>query len=280
MQLQIPIFPSSTKLINSSLGFFEKEGFVYYLHNGNPIYCHSKEDRKSYRFILGNLVVQGLCSITELSRALGEHRKNVERYAKTFREKGAEYFFSRKETRGQCYKVTEEKMGLIQEKPDAGYSQKQTFLISCGLLSYKAHYTEREGYYSFSNLLITLSFIILLRIKSIEQVKLYNPGEMGKLVGYDRIAEVRTIRNMTGELTSQNKCMDWGKDLSMQWIESETPELYYVDGHVQVYHGYLAELGKKHVSRQRLCLPGIFVIERKLLLLTCLLNIIAVPTTK
>jgi hypothetical protein len=32
--------------------------------------------------------------------------------------------------------------------------------------------------------------------------------------------------------------------------------LYYVDGHVQVYHGRLAELGKKHVSRQRLCLPG------------------------
>jgi hypothetical protein len=28
-----------------------------------------------------------------------------------------------------------------------------------------------------------------------------------------------------------------------------------VDGHVQVYHGCLADLGKKHVSRQRLCLP-------------------------
>ncbi len=34
------------------------------------------------------------------------------------------------------------------------------------------------------------------------------------------------------------------------------PGLYYVDGHVQVYHGHLAELGRKHVSRQRLCLPG------------------------
>jgi hypothetical protein len=96
--------------------------------------------------------------------------------------------------------------------PNGGVMLLLPFLISCGLLSYKAHYTEREGYYSFSTLLITLSFIILLRIKSIEQVKLYNPGEMGKLVGYDRIAEERTIRNMTGELTSQNKCMDWGKD--------------------------------------------------------------------
>jgi transposase len=82
-------------------------------------------DKNGYRFILGNLVVQGLCSITELSEALGEHRKNVERYAKTFRDKGASYFFSRKETRGQCYKVTEEKLGFIQEKLDLGYSQNR-----------------------------------------------------------------------------------------------------------------------------------------------------------
>jgi len=33
--------------------------------------------------------------------------------------------------------------------------------------------------------------------------------------------------------------------------------LYYIDGHVRVYHGYPANLGKKHVSRQRLCLPGV-----------------------
>jgi hypothetical protein len=61
---------------------------------------------------------------------------------------------------------------------------------------------------------------------------------------------------MINELTTLGKCEDWGKNLSTQWISTEEPELYYVDGHVQVYHGRLAELGKKHVSRQRLCLPG------------------------
>jgi hypothetical protein len=140
--------------------------------------------------------------------------------------------------------------------PHGGVLLLLPYLLSCGLLSYKEHYTEREGYYSFSNLLITLAIIILLRIKSIEQVKMYNPGEMGKLIGSDRIPEIKTIRIMTDELTSQKKCSAWGKDLSIKWIESETPELYYIDGHVQVYHGYLAELGKKHVSGQRLCLPG------------------------
>lgn len=130
------------------------------------------------------------------------------------------------------------------------------FLIECGLLSYRNHYDQRKGYYNFDSLLLILSFLSLLRIRSFEQSKLYSPGELGKLIGYDRIPEVKKLRGLTHELTRQQKSEDWARALSGQWIEEETPELYYIDGHVQVYHGYLAELGKKHVSRQRLCLPG------------------------
>ena len=71
---------------------------------GNPIYFHSKEDKNSYRFILGNLVINKLCTISELHESLGEARKNIERYAKTFREKGGGHSYVRKETRGQCNK--------------------------------------------------------------------------------------------------------------------------------------------------------------------------------
>lgn len=130
------------------------------------------------------------------------------------------------------------------------------FLLECGLLSYRMHYDRRKGYYDFDSLLLTLSFLALLRIRSFEQSKLYNPGELGKLIGYDRIPEVKKLRGMTHELTGQRKSESWLETLSEKWIADETPELYYIDGHVQVYHGYLAELGKKHVSRQRLCLPG------------------------
>jgi len=344
MQLQLPFFPEGTKPVNSTLGCFEKDGYVYYLHNGSPVYCHRNDDRNSYRFILGNLVCNKLCTVTELHQALGEARKNIERYARTFREKGAEHFFSRRETRGQCYKMTKELLSNIQEDLDAGCSQyslskkydiseaairyhikngnlnlqKKTasrgsqplernleylstgettgmaatrvservcrafglvplnpvrfetcysvpnggvmlllpFLMECGLLSYRSYHDERNGYYTFESLLITLSFLLLLRIKTVEGSKLYNPGETGKLIGYDRIPEVKKLRGMIGELTRFGKCEDWGKSLAMQWMKSEEPELYYVDGHVQVYYGSLAELGKKHVSRQRLCLPG------------------------
>jgi len=130
------------------------------------------------------------------------------------------------------------------------------FLIECGLLSYQHHYDQRKGYYNFDSLLLTLSFLSLCRIRSLEQSKLYSPGEFGMLIGYDRIPEVKKLRSMTHELTQQQQSENWAKALSRQWIEEEEPQLYYIDGHVQVYHGYLAELGKKHVSRQRLCLPG------------------------
>ena len=143
-----------------------------------------------------------------------------------------------------------------QSIPNGGVMLLLPFLIECGLLSYRSYYDERRGYYTFDSLLITLSFMLLLRIKSVEQSKLYNPGEMGKLIGYDRIAEVKKLRGMIQELTNAGKCSDWGKSLSTQWINEDQPELYYVDGHVEVYHGYLAELGKKHVSRQKLCLAG------------------------
>jgi DNA-binding CsgD family transcriptional regulator len=122
MQMQLPFFPTNTKLINCSLGFKEQDGTVYYLHNGNPIFCHSKSDLNGYRFQLANMVVNNLCTITELSLALGINRKNIERYCKSLRDYGIEYFFQRKEQRGQCYKMTPDKLSAIQLELDEGLS--------------------------------------------------------------------------------------------------------------------------------------------------------------
>jgi hypothetical protein len=122
MQTQLPIFPTDIKLINDSVGLREQEGTIYYLHNGNPIYCHFKDDRNGYRFALANLVVNKLCTISELCIYLGEGRKNIERYSKSYREQGTGYFFARKERRGQCYKMTTEKLSAIQLELDQGLS--------------------------------------------------------------------------------------------------------------------------------------------------------------
>jgi hypothetical protein len=145
-----------------------------------------------------------------------------------------------------------------QTVPFGGVMFLLPFLLECGLMSYRDHYNQRErGYYNFDNLLIIIAFIYLCRIKSFEQMKRESPGELGRLVGYDRIPEVKTLRSMIAEITAQKHGDHWAAALSGSWMAEEAPQLYYVDGHVQVYHGYLANLGKKHVSRQRLCLPGV-----------------------
>jgi len=122
MQTQLPFFPTGTRLINASVGTREQGGTVYYFHNGKPIYCHDMEDRNGYRFIMANLVVNGLCTITELCSVFGAGRKNIERYAKAYREQGAEHFFNRKERRGQCHKMTPSKLVSIQSDLDSGLS--------------------------------------------------------------------------------------------------------------------------------------------------------------
>ena len=139
MQTQLPFFPSHTTLINSTVGFREVDGTVFYLHNGNPIYCHGKDDRNGYRFAMASLIVNGLCKVHELCTALGERRKNLERYSKAYREEGAGYFFGRKERRGQCYKMTPAKLASIQSDLDQGVSIYRTALnhdISEAAVSY------------------------------------------------------------------------------------------------------------------------------------------------
>lgn len=120
--MQIPIFPSSTRLINDCVGVFEKDEFVYYLHNGSPIFCHNKSDLNNYRFITGNLVNTGLCTPIEISRALGVSNRNIQRYAKSLREKGSDWFFNRPDNRGSSHKVTEAVISHAQKMIDDYYS--------------------------------------------------------------------------------------------------------------------------------------------------------------
>jgi biotin operon repressor len=122
MQMQLPLFPSTTKLISNTVGIFAKDDYVYYLHNGSPIHCHSKDDINSYRYITANLVNIGLCKPSEIATALGVSSRNIQRYAKTLREKGPDWFFNRKEERGQCYKMSADLLKDAQELIDKFYS--------------------------------------------------------------------------------------------------------------------------------------------------------------
>jgi len=131
------------------------------------------------------------------------------------------------------------------------------FLEQAGLFSFRGHYEElNEGYYYIDCIILFLAFMYLRRIKNPEQLKYYSPGEFGKIMGLDRVPEAKCLRKKLKEICAQEHSQKWNMDLASQWSKKEDNEFYYIDGHVQVYSGYKAKLGKKHVSRQKLCLPG------------------------
>lgn len=129
-------------------------------------------------------------------------------------------------------------------------------LLATGLLSYQKHYTALSGYYDLDTIILSLAFMYLCRIKNPEQLKHTSPGEFGKLLGLDRIPEAKNLRKKISQIVTQQKARQWNSELAGSWVEKEETYFYYIDGHVKVYSGYKANLGKKHISRLKLCLPG------------------------
>ncbi|KAF0118882.1 MAG: hypothetical protein FD151_2097 [bacterium] len=119
-------------------------------------------------------------------------------------------------------------------------------------------FSEFKGYYSVIHVLTLLAFMALCRIKTVEKLRWESPGEFGKLIGLDRIPEVRHLREKLSVLSHGGLAEKWGDLLCRRWMEEE-PDLsgvLYIDGHVRLYGGK-EKLPKQFVSRQRLCLKGV-----------------------
>jgi hypothetical protein len=115
-----------------------------------------------------------------------------------------------------------------------------------------------KGYYRCFHILLLLAFMALCRIKTAEQFRGYAPGEFGKMLGLDRVPEVRCLRRKMDELSADNAAELWAAHLGRQWMEAHPDAVgtLYVDGHVRVYHGEQTMLPRRYVSRERLCLRG------------------------
>jgi transposase len=53
---------------------------------------------------------------------------------------------------------------------------------------------QLRGYYSTLHVIVLLAHMALCRIKAVEQLQYQPPGELGKLLGLDRVPEVRCLR--------------------------------------------------------------------------------------
>jgi hypothetical protein len=130
-------------------------------------------------------------------------------------------------------------------------------LLACGLLSKVSDYFELpRGYYSLQSIFLLLALMALARIKTVEDLKYCAPGEWGKLIGLDRVPEIRTLREKLITLTKDGAPEKWSAYLCQQWMNNNTEAcgVFYVDGHVRVYHGSQTKLPRHYVTRERLCL--------------------------
>ena len=131
-------------------------------------------------------------------------------------------------------------------------------LLATGLLRYTEQmYQLPNGFYGIDSIFLLLALMALGRIRSLEQLRYQTPGEWGKLLGLDRIPEVRTLREKLKLLCHDlGQAMRWNAALAKEWIaqQNATDLYFYCDGHVRVYHGELTELPRHYVAREKLCL--------------------------
>jgi len=133
-------------------------------------------------------------------------------------------------------------------------------LVHFGLLTVaeQGYGRLRNGFYGLRSLLLTLAFMALLRVRTPEQLASHAPGEVGRLLGLDRVPEVKTLRRKLAELAATRQATAFHRGLAERWIAQDPDAVgfLYVDGHVRPYHGKRHRLPETHVARRRLCLPA------------------------
>lgn len=146
--------------------------------------------------------------------------------------------------------------------PQGGVLCALPALLAEGLLVHTRElYALPPGFYPMESLFLILALLALVRCASLEQVRYESPGEWGRILGLDRMPEVKTLREKIALLCAQEgKAAQWQSRLARAWMAAPAHEaglgLFYVDGHVRVYHGGLGPLPRQYVAREKLCLRG------------------------
>lgn len=115
----------------------------------------------------------------------------------------------------------------------------------------------RNGFYGLRCTVLGLLAMFCLEVKNGESLKSKDPVELGRLLGLDRLFEVKTLRRKLREVGWLNKAAAWHRRLSQQWVaqDRERVATLYVDGHTRAYYGK-RKVAKGWVSRRRLCQPA------------------------
>src|SRR6266853_128651 len=143
--------------------------------------------------------------------------------------------------------------------PRAGVLLAIPALVASGLLSTaeKIYGSLGPAFYGLRTTLVAYVLLALLRIPRPEALKEYPPGELGRIVGLDRMPEVKTLRRKLARLASLQGSYRLGREMARQRIAERGKVLgfLYIDGHVRAYHGKHT-ISKVYVTRMHLAAPA------------------------
>jgi DNA-binding CsgD family transcriptional regulator len=113
------------------------------------------------------------------------------------------------------------------------------------------------AFYGLRTTLVAYILLALLRIPRPETLKEYAPADLGRIVGLDRLPEVKTLRRKLARLASRKASQEFGRELARRRIaeRGRTMGFLYIDGHVRAYHGKHT-IPKAYLARTRLAVPG------------------------
>ena len=146
-----------------------------------------------------------------------------------------------------------------QNLPRAGVLLAIPALLASGLLSAaeKIYGSLRPSFYGLRTTLVAYVLLALLRIPRPEALKEYSPGELGRIVGLDRMPEVKTLRRKLSQLAARKGSQALGQEIAQRRIREHGHVFgfLYVDGHVRAYHGKHT-IPKAYITRARLAAPA------------------------
>ena len=132
-------------------------------------------------------------------------------------------------------------------------------LVASGVLSIarKLYGTIGPAFYGLRTTLVAYILLALLRIPRPEALKEYAPGSLGRIVGLDRLPEVKTLRRKLVNLASRKTSQQFGRELAQHRIAGRDRlfGFLYIDGHVRTYHGK-HRIAKGYDTRTRLAVPA------------------------
>lgn len=143
--------------------------------------------------------------------------------------------------------------------PRAGVLLAIPPLVASGVLSVarRVYGTIGPAFYGLRTTVVTYILLALLRIPRPETLKEYAPNDLGRIVGLDRLPEVKTLRRKLARLASRKASQQFGRELARHRV-AERGRLFgflYIDGHVRTYHGKHT-IAKGYDTRTRLAVPA------------------------